>query len=200
MSAKSTNRIWLDTAVLANIDLAKMLPRFWGIVRHGSQFVIANTILDVKAFQENIPLLEMALREKYIVIEIWNTPDEMTSKEFFWSSCQMTTPASASFIEAIASLPNKNEILAIKSLIEKYGIPKGKWEQGKYSGPKELSAEAATILGIEPTTNRTKVLLACKDQDRMDIFDEFNLGYNAGIAHQHLCDKMLLTDGSIREI
>lgn len=200
MSTKSSVRTWLDTAVLANIDVEKVTPRILSLINQGYQFVIANTIMDVKVFQQNFPWIEFALRKKYLLIEIWNTPDEMTSKEFHWSSCGITTPASGSFEEAIDGLPNKNEILAIKKLVEKFGIPKGKWEQGTYSAPKELSAQAAATLGISPTKNRTDVLLACKSQNRMDIFDEFNIGYVEGLAHQHMCGKMLLTDGSVREI
>lgn len=205
MSAKITDRIWLDTIVLENTDKAKALELISSLPKDGKcQFVIANTIVDVRVFLNNLSWVEEAIKRKHILIEVWLTPDEMTSKDFFWSVFQTTTPASGSFAEAIKHLhlpPSyEDRLLTLKGFVEEYGIPKGEWEQGTYSAPKELSPEAAAILGIAPTKNRTKVLLACKRQNRMDIFDDFNVGYNEGLAHQHLCNKMLLIDGSIREI
>lgn len=198
---ENIKRVWLDTATIANMASARnVLDVIDAAVKEGYTFVIANTVLDVKAFQEAPEWLEDHLVAESIIIEIWATPDQMTAKPFFWSSCQQETQAADSFEEAIENLPNCYGIMELRELMDVYGEPRGKWNAGEWAPPEPLSAEDQETLGLSEGCTRTDVLNACKDQKRWDVFDRYNAGYNRGLAHQHNCKLFLNTDGSIAEI
>ena len=193
-----TTRIWLDTVVLAALDDAKeVLER---LIAEGKQLVIANTALDVRVFQENIDWFEDQLAEGKINIEIWNTPDEMVSKEFFWSSCNMTSKPSTDLYEAVENFPNKEAILDLADLLLVYGMPKGDWVMGPWAPPAPLSSEIAEALGISASSTRTEVLDAAMSKNRFDLFNIYNAGYCNGLALQHNCDEILNVDGSLTTV
>ena len=191
-------RIWLDTVVLASLTDAKGTLN--KLIEDGHTLVIANTAIDVACFQENADWFEDQLKKGSIVIQIWLTPDQMVAKNFFWSSVQKETPAAESFAEAVVDLQNKDALLQIANLVNKYGIPKGDWPAGKWSAPEPLSKEVADGLVISEAATRTEVLLAAQKCDRMDLFDKYNVGYVRGLAIQHLCDVILKCDGTLAEV
>lgn len=193
-----TKRIWLDTVVLSALDNAKeVLER---LMTDGYQLVIANTALDVRLFQENLDWFEEHLQEGSINIEIWNTPDEMVAKPFFWSSCNITSEPSHDLYEAVEDFPNVEAILDIADMISVYGIPKGDWVMGPWAPPAPLSAEIAEQLGISESSTRTEVFNAAMNKNRFDLFNIYNTGYCNGLALQHNCDAILNVDGSLTEV
>lgn len=195
-------RIWLDTVVLSEMHSAFDALENALAFLPNTQLVIANTMLDVKAFQENPTWVKEMLQKGELVIEIWATPDEMTAKDFYWSSIGAETKAASSFEEAMKALPEA-EAEAIKNLVallDEYGIPKGEWKAGAWSKPEPLSEEAQEALGLTEAATRTEVLNACQEADRMDLFNEYNAGYNRGLATQHMCSAILNIDGSITEL
>ena len=195
-------RIWLDTVTLQQMQ--NPIETLQEILRSNEyrdcKFVIANTILDVKAFQENLMFVQQSLLTGVLSIEIWSMPDQMTEKPFFWSSAGVETPAAKSFEEAIKNLPNKEGIMRLKDLMEMYGIRKEDWPKGQWAPPAPLGEEAQKVLGLTEAATRTEVLKACKKANRMDLFDSYNVGYNRGLARQHTCDAILNTDGSVTKI
>ena len=197
---KTAKRVFLDTVTLAL--LAEPIAVLKNLINDGHQLVIPNTVLDVKCFQENPQWVMGVLESKDLVIQIFMAPAQMVSKPFFWSSCGQETQAADSFEEAIKDLPNKNDILAVKELMDKYGIPKGEWEMGQWAPAEPLWEEARVTLGLDEadSKNRTAVLEACRKADRMDIFDVYNVGYNKGLACQHMCQFILNSDGTLAEI
>ena len=112
----------------------------------------------------------------------------------------MTTPA-ATLEDAIEDLPNAADILDVADLVDIYGIPKGEWTTGPWTPPAPLSHEAANKLGLNAeTATRTDVLEAAKKSDMMNVFDEYNVGYNRGLATQHCCSGIINSDGTVTEI
>lgn len=191
-------RVWLDTVVLAALDDAKeVLNR---LIAEDHQLVIANTALDVRVFQENLDWFEDMLQEGYIDIEIWNTPDEMVAKPFFWSSCNMTSEPSKDLYSAVEGFPNAEAILDIADLVQDYGWEKGTWPMGPWAPPAPLSPEIAEQLGISESSTRTEVMDAAMSKNRFDLFNIYNAGYCNGLALQHNCDVILNVDGSLKEV
>ena len=185
-------KLWLDTTIATQLrkeQLDELFPYH--------QIAVANTAVDIEIFQQNLEWFEEQLENGTIVVEMWNTLDEMTAKPFYWSSCGIETAASDSFEKAVMDLPNGADILDLADLIEYYGIPKGQWKQGPWSPPAPLNNEHAAILGVNPqTATRTDILAAAKAKNRMDIYDEYNIGYNRGLTKQHLCDGIILSNGN----
>lgn len=194
-------RIWLDTVVLAERterdDVLRELDR---MVANDYHLIIANTILDVKAFQMYQKWVESHLNSGNISIEIWNTPDEMVSKPFYWSSAKMWTDSAKTLEEAVAELPNRQKILSLRDLLDRYGIPRGKWEQGPYNPLSEDAQTVLRLLGLPLTATRTEVLEACKKTDRMKQFEVYNLEYNKVLACQHLCTHVFCSDGTLKRV
>lgn len=193
---KKEQRIWLDTVVLTFVSKETLEA----LINTGHTLVIANTAIDVAVFQENINWFEKQLATNHVVIEIWNTPDEMTTKTFYWSSCSQLTSPAESLEEAVKNLPNAENILSVAKLVNTYGIPKGSWPMGQWAAPLPLSADIAQQLHLNEGATRTDVLAAAQKLSRMDLFDKFNMGYVAGLAKQHTCTAILNSDGTITEI
>lgn len=194
----NSKRVWLDTTTLAVVDKPRQVVD--SLVGNGHICVIANSVLDVEAFQRGLGWFEGHLRYKRVIIEMWLTGDQMVSKEFFWTSCDMTTPASSCLAEAVKPLPNGQNIIELNALMTKYGIPKGKWTAKPWKPPHPLSAELRSLLGLNSGATRTEVLSACKKKDLMGEYDKYNIAYNASLAYQHNCGMMLNCDGTISEI
>lgn len=188
-------RIWLDTVTLAEME--EPIDVLQRLIQNQNMLVIANTILDVKAFQESIDWVEEMLKNGHMSIEIWSTPDEMVAKPFFWSSAGIETSAANSLEEAISNLPNKVKIMALKELLDEYGIQKADWPKGQWAPPEPISEEIKEVLGLNELTTRTEILHACKKAHRMDLFDSYNVGYNRGLASQHTCGGILNSNGTV---
>ena len=191
-------RTWLDTTTLAQMENAKEVLE--KLIAEGNTLVIANTAVDVKLFQEDPDWLEDCLIRNQIVIEIWATPDEMVSKPFFWSSCNQESPVANSLKDAVKDLPNADAIMQIAELVMDYGIAKGDWPAGQWAPAEPITPATAKVLGLSENATRTEVLSAARAKNRMDLFDSYNVGYNKGIAMQHLCHNILNSDGSTTEI
>lgn len=192
--AKNT-RVWLDTTTLANMRYARSVMD--EVIASGNTLVIANTMLDVEAFQTGIEWLKGHLKAGRIRVEMWLTGEQMVAKDFYWSSCQMKTTASDSFEQAIANLPNRENILKLKALMDTYGLPRGSWEQGPWAPPAPITPELQAKLGVTADATRTEILAACLEKDCMHDYDEYNASYNKGLATQHTCAGMLNSDGTI---
>lgn len=192
-------RIWLDSLVANTMQEPKdTLTR---LMKEGHTIVVANTVADMRVFQMHIMWFEEMVCSKKIIIEVWNTPDEMVAKPFYWSSLMTETPASTSLRDAVSAFQKAPEIIEIANIIDLYGIKKGNWKMGPWAPPENLTEAAATELGIpKDTDNRTVILQTAKKVDKMDVFDAFNFGYNRGLATQHCCDAILNTDGSYTKL
>ena len=191
-------RIWLDTVVAAQLENAK--EAMDKLINEGYTLIVANTAVDIAVFQENPDWFEDHLANDEIIIEIWNTPVEMVSKPFFWSSCQMESPAAATLEEALQELPNRDSIMQIVDLVMEYGIAKGDWPAGQWAPPEPITPAVAKVLGLTEAATRTEVLNAANAIGRRDLFDAYNVGYTKGVAMQHLCTEILNCDGSTTEI
>lgn len=189
-------KIWLDTTVLDFVSKEQLQQ----LVKSGNTLAIANTVVDVKVFQDNPEWVEYLLSKGKLVIEMWLTLDQMVAKPFYWSSRGIETSAAPSFLDAIASLPEPDGILDMAVLVDKYSIPKGSWKMGPYSAPAPLPLEDAEHLGISVHSTRTEILKAAKERDKMYLYDAFNRGYCRGLAIQHCCNAILNTDGTVTEI
>ena len=188
-------RIWLDS-LTANNGLT--IEAIDDLILKGYVVVTSNTAVDINIFQMNQAWLESHLEYSNIIIEMWQTPDEMVHKNFFWSSCSKMTSPAVTLEDAIEDLPNAADILDVADLVDIYGIPKGEWTTGPWTPPAPLSHEAASKLGLNAeTATRTDVLEAAKKADMMDVFDAYNVIYNIGLATQHCCEGIIKTDGSL---
>lgn len=198
MPINTKKRAWLDS-LAANSGLTQeMLER---LIRYGYIIVTANAAIDIGIFQKNQGWFENCLRSGKIVIENWLTPDEMVRKPFFWSSCSQSTSPAVTLEDAVKDLPNAADILDVTELVKTYGIPKDQWPKGPWSPPAPLSAEVASKLGLDPATaTRTDVLAAAKASHMMNAFDDYNVGYNRGLATQHRCNFIINSNGSVTEI
>lgn len=189
------NRIFLDS-LTANSGLT--MENIVALISSGYDIVTANTFADMRPVQENLELAESLLVNGYIIIEIWDTPNNMVREKFFWSSCNHQTEAAETLEEAVKDLPNCGEIVAAAYLVEEYGIPKGKWPQGQWVPPAPLSEETAKQLGLDPTTaTRTDVLIAAKAANLMNVFDAYNVEYCRGLSIQHHCVGIINSDGTV---
>lgn len=194
----TNNRVFLDTVTLANTeDVIGHLNR---LSTEGYTLVIPNTVLDVKVFQENPDWLKKHLADESIVIQMWLTPDQMTAKAFYWSSCGMTTEPAACFEDAIENLPNWEGIMELCELMNQYGLSREQWNPGAWAPPEPLNPEYQELLGVPDGATRTDVLAACKLTGHMEVFDEYNLGYNRGLATQHHCGLIMGTDGNVKAL
>lgn len=191
-------RTFLDTVTLSVMDTP--INAMQKLIDQGHQLVVPNTVVDVKAFQEHAEWLQEKLEEGSVVIQMWMDADSMTAKNFFWSSCQEETPAAGFFEEAIQNLPNRDGILKVKALMDKFGLERQQWNPGTWSAPEPLSKEHQEVLEVPTDATRSDVLAACKVKARMDIFDAYNVGYNRGLAQQHHCTHMLVSDGTAKEL
>lgn len=170
------------------------------LIINGYTLVTANTAVDIKVFQQNYDWAEMMLNANRLVVEFWLTLDKMTAKPFYWSSLGVETPASNSFKEAVQYLENRDEIEDLADLIDYYGLPRGKWEEGPWSPPAPITDEDASILGVSPTATRTEILAAAKalgTPEGWAAYSRYNAGYCKGLATQHMCDFILNADGTL---
>ena len=195
-TTNETRRIWLDTTVLPFVSLETLEA-----LAQNNVLVIANTAIDVKLFQENFEWVDEKLKKGQLVIEMWNTLDEMVKKAFFWSSCNIETPACDSFEEAASYLPNTQQVLNLAELVKVYGIPKGQWPIGcEYEPPAPLTEAEANYLGIPVDSTRTAILAAAREQNKMRTYDEYNARYCKIIAKQHTSKYILCSDGVVVEL
>ena len=187
-------RIFLDSTVATHISKNQIED----IIAAGNQIVVSNTAIDIKLFQENQHWFSKLVIDQNIIIEMWNTFDEMTSKSFYWSSLQITSPACQSFEEVIRFLPNYHQILDLSYMINMYALQKGHWIEGKPFEPIILTKVEENFLGIDSSTaTRTQMLLAAKRKNHMASYYKYNLEYCIRLARQHMCDAVLNDDGRI---
>lgn len=198
MTLKPEGRVFLDTMALA--EMVNPIAKLNRLIKDGYTLVIPNTAVDVECFQRNAEWLRDQLKEGNIVIQMWMSPDEMVKKPFTWSSCQLTTQPAECFETAIESLPNWEGIMMVKELMEQYGLSKEEWEPGQWAAPEPLAKEQQEILGAPDCATRTDILAACQFTGHMEIFDEYNAGYNRGLATQHHCGYLLNIDGSLKDL
>lgn len=194
----TTKRLWMDTTVAALMtqnqpDNDRQLLQ--NLIDEGHTIVIANTAVDVGIFQSNPVWFEDMLDLGYIVIEIWDTPNDMTKKNFYWSSRSLTTQAADTFAEAIATLPDNEDIMKVAELVNKYGLPRGSWKCGTYAPPAPLQEDIAAKLGVPVSATRTEVLAAAMKTGELEAYDTYNVKYNTALARQHFCDAVITSDG-----
>lgn len=186
-------RIYCDTTVMPFLTKEQVE----NIISSGNILVFANTVIDVSLFRDNLVWFDELLHSGKVIVEFWNTLDEMVSKPFYWSSAQITTPAYNSFREAANHLPHTNAVNRLAELINRYGIPKGQWPMGSWAPPAPIDPADAAILGVDPATaTRTDILMAAKSTNNMAVYDKYNIGYNKGLAQQHKCDAIIKSDGT----
>lgn len=187
-------KIWLDTMV-ANEYGARLIPHLEDFFEKGFTVVSAETAVDIRGFHGNHFWLKQHIVQDHIIIEAFYPDfDSLTAKAFTWSSMNgLTTQASSSFVNAIRGVPAETEIAQLRDVIDKYCIEKEKWIVGRppYQASGELSTEIQAFLNLPDGATRTDILAAAKKQNRMDLFDKFNLHYVEGLARQHGCQYVL---------
>ena len=189
-----THRVWLDS-LTANSLCVKQLAH---IITNNWQIVTSTNAVDNLVFQRHLDWLEMNLTLGTVAIELWDLPNEMVQKPFFWSSCSKLTNPAETLEEAVKDLPNAGSIVAVAFLAEQYGLTKSTWTMGPWEEPAQLSQKTADLLGLDPATaTRSDVLVACKESGSMCLFDEYNRGYCRGLAKQHGCQAIINSDGSL---
>ena len=186
-------RILLDNIVSNNL----CIKQIGQLVAQGYTIIMTNTAVDSKLWQKHLSVLEDYLQNGCVIIEDWNL-STMCSKQFFWSSCSITTEPGETLLEAIIGLPNAEAIMQLARLLSVYSIPKGLWTQGAWTPPEPITIQAAKQLGLPSTTvTRTDVLTAALASKRMDLFDEYNRGYCRGLATQHNCMGIINSNGTV---
>lgn len=189
-------RVYVDSIVANQLTMADFIK----LTNEGYTLVTTNTVCDIKPFQDKVDAFREMVEAGVLVIERWLEPNQMTKKNFYWSSCGIETMPNQTFANAISILPNKNQIMALVGIMQVYGLAKGEWPQGEWSPPAPMDAEMAEILGLHIDATRTEVLSAAKAIGRKDLFDRFNLSYSRGIALQHKCKYLLNSDGSVTKL
>lgn len=198
-------RIYVDTTIMPFVKKQTLDD----IIAAGNVLVFSNAAADVRVLQIWSKWTERMLKNGSIVIEMWNTLDEMVGKDFYWSSFGVTTPMCKSIDEAIGILPDTykktdnmhSKMRKLVKLIGSYGIPKGQWPMGKWAPPAPITAEDAEALGINPeTATRTDILAAARKTGNLEAYSRYNVGYSTGLARQHMCTGILNADGSIAVI
>lgn len=185
-------RIYCDTTIMPFVEMAKLE----GLIKADNVLVFTNTAVDVSLLLDNPGWTEQMLKDGKIIIELWQTLDQMTSKTFYWSSSKRETPACDSFEKAIGYMPNSDAIRHLAKLVNTYGIPKGNWKMGPWTPPVPITKEDANALGVNPeTATRSDILAAAMKTGNMEAYIRFNVGYCYGLATQHCCDAILTPEG-----
>lgn len=187
-------RLWLDNMIANNL-CTKQINSF---VSQGYVLVTSTNVVDNILFQRNLEWFEEHLISQSIVVELFCSPNELTHKNFFWSSCSKETTPAETLDEAVTALPNAGNIIALAFLAEEYGVPKDIWDVLPWDADVPLSQETANFLGLDPkTATRTDVLTACRKNSCMYLFNEYNTNYLRALANQHYCDGFINSNGSI---
>lgn len=192
------NRVFLDTMILAEME--SPLDKLTRLTGKGYILVIPNTVVDVRCFQEKPNWLRMQLKRGTLLIQKFMEADDMVRKAFMWSSCGETTQPAECFEDAIENLPNWEGIMQVKELMDKYALSKEEWKPGQWAAPEPLSEEHKAILGVPDGATRTDILARCRATGHMDIFEQYNVGYNRGLATQHHCKYLLTITGDVTEL
>lgn len=191
-------KVWIDTLV-ANKLGEQLIPTLDKLLSEGYIGVMAEPAIDIGAFRENQGWLEDKLTEDQLVMEaFYDSFDEMMRKAFMWSSYGVTTEPAKTFEEATMTLPDSVELNTYRYLLEDYSIEREEWCDGRpaYQGPKKLSVEAQKILKLPEDATRTEVLKAAEAMGKMELFEQFNMGYVEGLARQHDCAYVLSLNGA----
>lgn len=193
-------KVWIDTLV-ANKLGERLISILDQLFEEGYTGVMAETAIDIKSFRENQGWVEDKLAEDQLVMEaFYDSFDELTQKAFTWSSYGITTEPAKRFEVAVMSLPDSDELIDYRYLLEDYSIEREAWCDGRpaYQGPKKLSVEAQKILKLTEDATRTEVLKAAETMKKMELFEQFNMGYVEGLARQHDCDYILSMNGATK--
>lgn len=142
-------RIWVDSRLnqMTDNQALRTIASF-NIEREENgemlTLVTDSTFLDIKVFQSMQPWAEQLLNNGTLIIEIWETPDEMVRRPFFWTSFGIQTPECESIEEAIKYLVQNNggTVRAMARMVRQYGLPKGTWVQGP--GPEPMRLHCCT--------------------------------------------------------
>ena len=192
--------IWIDSTLMALFSAIFPSPQdkdiLQEIIDDGHILVTSNHIVDIECFQKNPKWVEKKLWNGELVIELWDDFNKMTSKNFYWSSREVETPASTSFEEAISTLKNPNEIHNIVKLAKIYGIPKGCWEMGGYTPPLKIP-RIFKELNLPINATRTDVLKEAKTKNAMELYTEYNASKIRYFAMQHNCIGLVNNFGDV---
>ena len=196
-------RFWVDTVVAKELG-AELIPALERIMADGYVAVVADTAIDIVAFQQNPAWVAEKATDGWLIVEaFYDSFDQMTAKYFVWSSADgKTTEKADTFDEAIVSLPNADDIEILREVIDTIKVKKADWIEGRspWKAPGKLSPEAQAVLNLAEGANRSNVLMAAKLADRMDLFNDFNAVYCEGLAKQHDCEYMLTVTETLMKI
>ena len=181
-------RIYCDRTTMPFFEKAKVE----GLINAGNVLVFTTTAVDVSLLRDNLGWTEQMLKDGKIIIELWQTLDQMTAKPFYWSSAKLETPACNSFEKAIGYMLKSDAIRHLANLVNTYGIPKGNWKMGPWTPPVPITKKDADALGVNPeTATRSDILAAAMKTGNLEPYTIFNAMYCYGLATQHCCDAIL---------
>lgn len=186
---KMNNRVWIDTLQASTYD--DQYERMVKLLAEGKTLVTAETGTDVKVFRDHFEWFRECVVNGLIVIELWNDPDKMVSKEFQWSSFGgLVTPAVECYYDVVDHLPEEcaDVMCDLGELIFEHGKERGTWEQGPWTTEQPLTEEDAALLEVAIDAPRTEVLKACTAKG-VD-FAPYNKRYVAGLMSQHRCAEL----------
>lgn len=183
-------RIWLDRLLCADHALSYLEQ----LIKFHCQLIIDGMAIDVKQFQSHATWLEENLKNNNIIIEVWNSPDEVIKEGFYWNSYSHTTGPAKTLEESVRELPNADRILEISRLIKEYGIPREVWNTNSAPHP-TLSQSVCSVLGLHTfNTSPEKFFGIATKHMRIDLY---SLGYAQRVAKFHHCDAVMEIGNSL---
>lgn len=206
MEFAKEKRIFLDSVmmnamckIMTDDELKDEIDRY---IEEDYQFVATETILDVPVFQNDWMWLDnrmSPIADRRIVVELWNSVEDMVNKCFYWSSadCEAIGKAKDVKLEEYIkdTLPdNWGGILEVLQTLKDFAIPRGQWKQGKAFSIKNARSDILKSLAFEHNDRfltRSEAFLRSQTYGMMDLFEEFNDWYVRGIAEQHNCGSFL---------
>lgn len=206
----TSNNVLIDST-LAALRGGKLIGDLEDLFQRGYKAVATDVaMLDIQAFLDNPFWVIDQVKAGNIVIEAWYLKgdedercfDGITSKPFFWSSCQQMTEAGESFLEVVKGLPNGITIALMSGIVRVLSIPRNQWNIDRPFIPVgKLPADLRERLGLsEDQDNRSAALEAAKKLGRMELFNEANKTYCYGMAKQHDCCYLLGCNGELVEM
>lgn len=166
---------------------------------YGYQFVMGIDFLDVLAFQKNVKKAREFVEKNWIKFAVSLYPTELADCDTFWSSCAQITQKSDTFAQAIQKLPNRNEIMELKEILDKASplyvvMPEPR-----------LHSELKEKLGVSAHATVSEMAIATLEKEKTGdetIVEEFLTyveDYNKWKGEALECMKVIKLDGSMYE-
>lgn len=179
---KLTNTIFINTTTPPD--------SIFGLIKAGNVIIVPNTV-DIMEFLDNSKEVEEYAKEGKIIFHAW-APTALQQ----WNK---TTPMYSSAYEDYISYEkaiSDPKFCALAEIIDKCAIPKENWLDKEFEFP-EFPEELLEKLGLTPKANRTDVKRACDENNRPDIWEQYDEWYAGRLAAQHGAERVQMGNESI---